>query len=1069
LAPANPFYNIFQAVRFGQAVDVELLERSLNEIVRRHEALRTRFVAEEGQPVQVILARLNLTVGQVDLRTLGPGAREAEARRLAGEEARRPFVLAEGPLLRATLVRLADADCLLLLSMHHIVSDGWSMGVFFGELRALYAAYAAGLASPLPELPIQYADYALWQREWLQGERLEAQVRYWRGRLADLPRLELPTDRQRPAVASYRGAHEAVELDATLSAAIKRLSQQEGATLFMTLLAAFAVLLQRYTGQQEIVIGTPVAGRNWRETEQLVGFFVNTLVLRLELGGEPSYRELLGRVKRAALEAYEHQDLPFEKLVEELQPERDLSRNPLFQVTFQFFQTERISPEAPTFAASGIEFLDAERGTAKFDLTLDMWESGGRLRGRLEYSTDLFEAATIRRLAGHFQTLLRSITAEPERPVGRLELLTGAEREQLLVSWNATGTDYPRQLCVHQWFERQTAHRPEALAVACGAEALSYGQLNARANRLAHRLRVLGVRPEALVAVCLERSVGLATAVLAVWKAGGAYVPLDPLWPPERLGRLLRELRPAAVLSTAAGVPRLPAGLEPAVVRVDPPIAEEGIATDEDPEGATNPCSGVTPANLAYVIYTSGSTGTPKGVMIEHAALANHNLAIARQFGLQPIDRVFQFAFPTFDVALEEIFPALQVGAAVVLCKSRHVPSLDDLLLEVRTSQLTVLNLPTSLWCEWTQTLRETGQVWPVSLRLVIIGSEQVQPHHLANWCGEQSSPLTLLNAYGTTETTITSLICPLPASSSNVPIGRPIANAEVYVLDRWLQPVPMGVAGELYIGGAGLGRGYLQGPALTAGRFIAHPFSPKPGARLYRSGDRVRYRTDGQLEFLGRADDQLKLRGYRVEPGEVEAVLGQHPAVSQCVVVAQAGPGGDPRLVAYVIPKKGQSISCSELQHFARTHIPNYMVPSAFIALSSLPVRKNGKLDRAALPKLESSAFVAKSLEVAAHTELERELVRLWLEVLGVEKVGLDDNFFDLGGHSLLMVRVHPGVCILANRTISIIDLFAYPTIRSLARYLSDPTPQQPTFQHLQDRADKRRVTVKHHRAADS
>jgi amino acid adenylation domain-containing protein len=875
LAPNTPFYNVDTAIRLRMPLNVAAFEWSLNEIVRRHETLRTTFASVDGKPVQVVATEFTLPLPIVDLQALSEPERESEAVRLATEEARRPFDLARLPLIRTTLISLADEDQLFLLTMHHVVCDGWSMGVFFRELSALYTAFCLGESPSLPELPIQYADFAVWQREWLQGEELARQLTYWTARLADLPALRLATDRRRPASATFRGAVLSVAFPATLHAVLRTLSQQQGATLFMTLLAAFQVLLHRYTGQNDIVVGAPIANRVRGEVEGLIGFFVNSLVLRVDLSGDPTFLEALTRVRKVALEAYAHQDLPFERLVEELHPQRDPTRNPLYQVSFQLFSPPVAAGAAPDLAP---DLLEIDRGTANIDLALDLQETPNGLLGRIEYSTELFDASTIERLAAHLRILLEGIVANPAQRLSALALLTDAERRQLLVDWNQTDFDCPRHACVHHLFEDRVKQNPDSIAVVAETIGLTYSELNRRANQLACYLREAGVDRETRVGLCLDRSLDLVTGLLGILKAGGAFVPLDPSQPVDRLVFMLDDSGASVVLTHE----RLEDALAGAARRVICPLREQDAIGGMS---GFNVAGAATPSDLAYCVYTSGSTGRPKGVLIEHQALSNHLLWMLRTFPLTEADRVPQKYSIGFDVSIWEILGPLLSGARLILAEpGRHQDStyLLDLMargnatmLDVVPSQLeALLDDPSFTACH--------------SLRRVICGGEAMSVALEARFfetCGAA-----LHNIYGPTEATIGSTVytCRPGVVHERVPIGRPIGNTQAYVLDSHLNPVPIGVWGELYIGGHGLARGYLNDAPKTAAQFIPHPFSDEPGARLYRTGDRARYLRDGNIECLGRLDDQVKLRGFRIEPGEIETVLKGHPAVQDAVVIAR-------------------------------------------------------------------------------------------------------------------------------------------------------------------------------------
>jgi amino acid adenylation domain-containing protein len=905
LEPTSSFYNVPIAVRLRGRLQLDAMKRTLNDIVRRHESLRTSFPTIDAQPVQSIAPTLALDLALIDLSTLREDEREHEAQRRATEEARVPFNLAMGPLMRASILRLDAEDHVLLVTMHHIVSDGWSMGVLIREVGALYRAFIEGEPSPLAELPVQYADFAVWQRRWLAGEVFETHLRYWKRQLGgELPVLNLPTDKPRPEMQSFRGSSQSLQLPLQVIEALNALAQREGVTLFMLLLAAFKALLARYTEQSDIVIGSPIANRNRVELEGLIGFFVNTLALRTDLSGNPTFRELTGRVRAVALEAYAHQDMPFEQLVEQLQPERTMSRNPLFQVMFQMENTPKEELPLPGLVLSPVE---VERVTTQFDLSFDVMENDEGLVVVAEYSTDLFNSATISALLRRWQILLEGIVANPEARLDELPLLTDTERAKLLRGWNETRREFPAERSLQELFEAQVAARPDASAVVAGKEQLTFADLNRRANQLAHFLAARGTGPESVVGLCVERSAQMIVALLGILKTGGAYLPLDPSLPRERLAFMLEDAAVSVLLTEERFSTQLPEH-RAQVIHLDK--EREAIASENE----ANPVWTGTTKNLAYVIYTSGSTGRPKGVAVSHQSFVNHSLAVSEAYGLTTDDRVLQFASISFDVAAEEIFSALLSGAGIVLPSEKVLDSA-GLLRLIEDEKLSVLNLPAPFWHAWMRELAATGRGLPPGLRLLVVGSEKVSLEAFAAW-QRLALGVRLINAYGTSETTITSTLyepdesVPAEGIGSSLPIGRPIANTQVYILDSHLQPVPAGVPGELYLGGMGLARGYLMRPALTADRFIPDPFGLEAGARMYRTGDRARFLSDGQIEFLGRSDQQLKLRGYRIEPGEIESALKRHRAVREALVLAREDSSGDKRLVAYVT----QSAEASEL-----------------------------------------------------------------------------------------------------------------------------------------------------------
>jgi amino acid adenylation domain-containing protein len=1039
LEPGLSAYNIPAAVRLKGPLNLAVLEQSLNEIVKRHESLRTTFGKVDGRPTQVITPILTIKLPVVDLGKLSASEQESEVRRLVTAEAQRPFDLSRGPLIRGTVLRLDDEEHVGLLTMHHIVSDGWSAGILIREVATLYFAFCAGGSSPLPALPIQYADFAHWQRQWLQGEVLETQIAYWKEQLAGAPAsIDLPTDHPRPAVQTFRGAHESLVLPKHLQEGFKALSRQTGTTQFMTFLAAFQVLLYRYTSQDDLIVGTPVANRNRLETEGLIGFFVNALVLRTDLSGNPSFREFLRRVREVCLGAYGHQDLPFDRLVEELQVPRELSRNPLFQVMFVLTNTSLRTIELPGLTLSPVE---GDSETAHFDLTLQILETDQGLTAALVYNTDLFEADTIARMLGNFQTLLEAVVADPEQRLLDLPLLTETERQQLLVEWNGTKTDFPRDLCIHQLFEAQVERTPDAIAVLIEAEQLTYGELNSRANQMAHHLRALGVGPEVLVAICLERSLEMVIGLLAILKAGGAFVPLDPTYPKERLAFMLKDAQAPMLLTQE----RLVAGMaehDAKVICLD--SGWETIAR----ESGENPGSSTLPENLAYVIYTSGSTGQPKGVLVSHGAIAGHCRNAERYYELDSRDVVLQFASLSFDVSLEEILPTLIVGARLVIMGTNVWPPA-EFHRKISEFGLTVLNLPTAYWQELARKWAGVPELVPnIQPRLFIVGGDTMLPDILKLWQRTPVNSIRLLNAYGPTETTITATvfeIAPRPGENTTyqrVPIGRPLANRAIYILDQRSNPVPIGVTGHLHIGGAGLARGYLNRPELTAEKFVPDPFSAEPGARMYKTGDLARYRPDGNIEFLGRADHQVKIRGFRIELGEVEAVLGQHPAVREAVVLAREDAPGEKWLVAYVVANS----TTDELRRFLKDKLPDYMMPVVFLLLEALPVTPNGKVDRRALPEPDRSRPELEKAFVAPRDDLELQLAHIWEEVLGVRPVGVRDNFFELGGHSLLAVRLFALIEKRLGKKLPLTAVFQGATVEHLAgvlRQQAAPGPQ--------------------------
>jgi amino acid adenylation domain-containing protein/non-ribosomal peptide synthase protein (TIGR01720 family) len=1030
LEPNNPFYNEPQALRLHGSLNVVVLEKSLNKIIARHEALRTNFVKVDGQPVQVIAESLTLSVPVVDLRDLPESEREISAQRLAVTEAQQPFDLASSPLIRICVLKLTEVEHILLLTIHHIVWDGWSWDILLRELATIYSAFCNDLPPKLLELSIQYKDFAVWQRQWLLGEVLESQLAYWKQQLEGAPALlELPTDRVRPSTQSFRGAHHKFTLSKELTLALKSLSQRQGVTLFMTLLAAFQTFLYHYTGQTDICVGTPHANRDRPEIAPLIGFFVNTLVLRTSLSGNPSFEDVLSRVKDVTLLAHAHQDLPFEKLVEELKLERDLSYTPLVQVMLV------LNVPMPQIQMAGLTVspLAVETATAKFDLTLFFENTASGLIGDCEYNSDLFDASTISRMTRHFQTLLEAIVANPQQRVSELPLLTERERYQLLVEWNNTTKGITSNKCIHQLFEEQVERSPDAIAVVFEDKQLTYQELNQRANCLAHHLKTLGVGPEVLVGICVERSLYMVVGLLGILKAGGAYVPLDPTYPSERLHYMLEDSGVQVLLTQARLVESLPKH-NAHVVCLD--TSERAIALLSE----SNPISEVVSSNLAYVIYTSGSTGLPKGVLVNHSNIVRLFEATNDWFHFDSRDVWTLFHSYAFDFSVWELWGALIYGGRLVVVPyliSREPNAFYKLLCQ---EKVTILNQTPSAFRQLIKAEESKGIAPDLDLRLVIFGGEALEPKSLKPWF-EQHGDRTpqLVNMYGITETTVHVTYRPLTIADINNSvsvIGRTIPDLQVYLLDQHQQLVPIGVPGEMYIGGAGVARGYLNRPELTAQRFISNPFSDNPEALLYKSGDKARYLPNGDLEYLGRIDQQVKIRGFRIELGEVETAIAQHLAVRESVVLVREDEPGDKRLVAYVVPNAEQSLKVWGLRSFLKEKLPEYMVPAAFVQMSALPLTANGKVDRRALPAPDTTRPELEQAYQAPSTPNQKLLADIWAQVLGLEQVGIHDNFFALGGDSIRSIQVQS----LAQKhglSFSVQQLFQHQTIHELIREL--------------------------------
>ena len=1019
MEPGSPLYNIPSALRMQGKLDVAALEQSINTLVQRHAALRTTFQLVDGQPMQHVQPALRLPLPQVNLADVSQSEREATTQRYLAEAATQPFDLTQGPLIRTTLLRLSATEHIFLLTLHHSIADGWSLSILFRELRDLYADYHAGQVPALPTLPVTYVDYALWQREWLQGSALAEQLDYWQGQLAGVPPvLELPTDFQRPAQISYQGAHVTFGLPAALSRDLQALAQREGVTTFMLMLAAFQTLLSRYSGQDDFVVGTPVAGRRQRETEGMIGLFVNTLAVRADLRGDPTFRQVLMRVREACVGAYEHEYLPFEKLVDALQLDRSLSYAPLFQVVFALQHAEQGEMAWPDLTLAA---LDQDSGTAKFDLSLTMTETGNALEGWLEYSTDLFQVETIIRLVRHWERLLEGIVSAPDQAVSHLPLLPAAEEHRLLAEWTATQQPYPSEATIQAIFEAQVTRTPDAVALICGDATLTYAALNQRANQIAHSLLAAGVGPEVAVGLCVERSLDLIASMLGIVKAGGFYVPLDPTYPQERLSYMITDARISVLIAQSSLLARLP------------PTAATTISLERDhariaAQPTHDPQLAIGSHHLAYVNYTSGSTGMPKGVSIPHQAVLR--LVKGNHFARIDANEVFlQLAPIAFDAATLEIWGPLLNGGKLVMMPPA-LTSLEDLAETLVRYNVTTLWLTAGLFHLMVdEHLESLGGV-----RQLLAGGDVLSAQHVRRVL-ERYPGNTLINGYGPTENTTFTCCYPMtnPAQvGATVSIGKPIANTQVYVLDAQMQPVPIGVSGELYIGGDGLARGYLHRPDLTAERFVPHPFSTVPDARLYRTGDRVRYLADGTIEFLGRLDLQVKIHGYRIELGEIETVLAEHPAVGDCVVIARDD-GLGTRLAAYVTPTADAQIATSDLRAYLKTRLPEYMVPAVIMELLALPLNANGKVDRQMLPAPESTPQSDATLFSEPLTAIEILLADIWSQVLRVEHVGINYNFFELGGDSILSMQViararQMGVHVTHKQ------LFQYQTIAELA-----------------------------------
>ncbi|HVU68905.1 MAG TPA: amino acid adenylation domain-containing protein [Ktedonobacteraceae bacterium] len=1067
LKPDNLAYNAQAVIRLSGELDIEALRRALTEIVRRHEMFRTTFPTLDGRPVQMIHPAWQVPLPVHDLSTLPADEREAAARELTGEEGRWHFEITQLPLVRWTLYRLSEREHFFCYVEHHLIHDGWSFTVFLRDLQELYTAFREQKPSPLPEPALQFADFAWRQRQWLHtdADMAEKQRAYWQAKLADLPEgLQLPYDRPRPPVPSLRGAALRVPLPLSLAQQLRALSRQEGVTLFMLMLAAFKTLLYRYSGQEDLPVGSSVANRHWKGTKHLIGVVLNSIVLRTQLSDDMTFRELLQQVRTVTVEAYQHQDLPFDKVVEAVHPTRDLSYNPLFQVAFNFHDSPMPELRFPDLKLDIQEAIN--NGSSKFDLSLTVipraeqqsvfhqeqeqnQNQSQSITLVWEYSTDLFVEATIARMFAHFQQLLASIVANPEQKLAVLPMLDAAEYHELLELAAGPREVWPDAAFVHEMVSRQAARTPHALALTYGDTSLTYAELERRSNQLTHVLRQRGIGPDALVAVALERSPELVLALLSVLKAGGAHVPLDPAYPAERLAYMLEDSAATLVITHSS-------------LRATFSTTTPLLCLDEAWDLISQQDTAYTPPalhreNLAYVLYTSGSTGKPKGVQIPHRGLTNFMLSARLRPGIRAEDHLLAVTTLSFDIAELEIYLPLITGAQIILSSREEAADGEQLAANLRTRDVSIMQATPATW----RLLLEAG--WPGSPALRVICGGEAFPRDLAEYLLARTAGV--WNIYGPTETTIWSTLAQLHADEQKITIGRPVANTPAYILDRTLRPVPAGVVGELYLGGAGLGRGYRGRPDLTSERFLPDPFSAQEGARMYRTGDLARYLPDGRLECLGRVDHQVKLRGFRIELGEIEHSLRAQPGVREAVVILREDSPGNQRLVAYLVAEQGYALEMPALRAALKQLLPDYMLPSAFVMLDALPLLANGKLNRHALPAPDQERPDLAAPFIAARSATEQQLARVWSEVLNLSRVGIHDNFFDLGGHSLLIPRVYSRLRTQGYADLTIVDLFHYPTIKLLAEHL-ERTDQIEERQSLtatyQARAATRRDLLK-------
>jgi amino acid adenylation domain-containing protein len=1042
LEPGRVDYHIPITARLTGYLNIPAFQQALDAIVVHHQVLRTNYRTENGEPIQVILPPRSVELQIFNLQNYSPIGQEQEIKRLLQQENNRPFNLSQDLMLRVCLLQIAPDDQIIQLVMHHIASDGWSLAILFPDLKELYQAFSQNQPYSLPELPIQYADFAQWQRQYLQGKVLESSLAYWKQKLVGVPDLlSLPTDRPRPAVQSFRGADQAFELSTQVTQALKLLSSKENATLFMTVLTAFNILLYKYTGREDIVVGSPVANRDRQELEGLIGFFVNTVVFRTDVTDTLSFQQLLDRVREVALEAYTHQDLPFEMLVEALQPKRDLSYSPLFQVMLVL--EEYVSSQTMHLPDLNTSPWVVENNSAKFDLSLYLKVHSEKLELLWVYNTDLFDSSTINRMSGHFQTLLEGIVANPETPISKLSILTNNEQQQLLETWNHTQIDYPQNKCIHQLFEAQVALTPDAVAVVFEEQQITYHELNSRANQLANYLRKLAVKPDSLVGICLERSLEMIVGMLGILKAGGAYVPIDPAFPVERISFMLEDAQ-VSVLLTQQKLTQVLSEQVPKIVALDIDGAKIAQEKSENLENLA------APENLIYVIFTSGSTGRSKAVGIEHQQLFNYIAGIQERLFTGVTGNYALISTFAADLGNTVLFPSLCYGGCLHIISKERASDPNLFREYCRKNPIDCLKIVPShlaalLSCSHPETI--------LPRQRLILGGEATS-WDLITTIQKYAPNCQIFNHYGPTETTVGVLTYSVSSQPGEyhpqiVPLGRPLGNTEIYLLDRHQQPVPVGVPGEVHIGGAGVARGYLNRPDLTQEKFIPNSFRHEQNARLYKTGDLARYLPDGNIEYLGRIDNQVKIRGFRIELGEIEALLSQHPAVVQVVVIAQENAVGDKRLVAYIATVSEQSITINELRDFLAQNLPDYMIPGAFVMLETLPLTPNGKVDRKALPAPDDSRQDSEETFIAPRNQLELQLTQIWEKILGVQPISVKDNFFVLGGHSLLAVRLFAEIEKTLGKNLPLATLFQKQTIEELATLLGKEDTS-PEWEHL-------------------
>jgi amino acid adenylation domain-containing protein len=1030
--PGSPAYNIPSAVLMKGRLDLNALTESFNQVIRRHEVLRTVFRMTDGRPFQVILPELKINMPVYDLTGVSGEDQMEEAGKIITEDNLKPYDLNNGPLIRILLIKLQEEENVLCLNMHHIISDGWTLQILMREVSALYSACSSGKASAVPEPPIQYGDYTVWQREWVQGDTLKKQMDYWVKKLTGSQGvLELPTDFQRPPVQGFKGARQHLEIPAGLVGELSVLAQKKGATLFMILLTALKIVLHKYSGQSEIIVGTPIAGRNRTELEGLIGYFVNTLALRTDFSGNPSFDELLKRVKETTQGAYDNQDIPFENIVEVLQPERDLSRNPMYQVCFSY-QSEAI-PEIH-MQGLNIDSLGVESGTARFDIELQLWKDNDIIKGFFEYSSDLFESSTMARFSEHFLCVLANIAKYHEKAISDISVMSEYEKKKILYDWNNTYAEYSQDLSVHRLFEQQVLKTPDRTAVIFEDQRLTYRELNISANQLANYLKKLGAGPETFVGICVERSTDMLIAQLGILKAGGTYIPIDPAYPSERIAFMIQDAKMPFIITQQGLSDSIP-GQDAKIICIDSEwnsICRESIENSADSVASTD---------LAYIIYTSGSTGKPKGVEIPHGAVVNFLKSMSREPGICQDDRLLSVTTLSFDIAALELFLPVTTGACVVIAKRETVFDGTALADSIKKHDITIMQATPATW------RLMIGAGWKGNSKLKVLCGGEPLPVDLAEQLLKRGA--SLWNMYGPTETTIWSSVWKIEEGQGRISVGKPIDNTQMYILDSQLQPVVIGATGELYIGGDGLAREYLKRPELTREKFIPNPYGSEPSARIYRTGDVARFMPDGTIEILGRIDHQIKIRGFRIELGEIETVLSKYGSVDQAVVSVKEFSSNDKRLVAYFTLKKDDNtFSEGDLRKFMKEELPEYMIPSVFVKMEALPLTPNGKINRLLLPMPETAKADTRETDALPKSELEKTIAGIWKEVLKVDRVGQNDNFFDLGGHSLLMTQVHLKLKEVINTDITMLDMFKYPTVSSLAKFLGGGKEEESTLE---------------------